>query len=633
MRTHGHIVLMVLAVLAALAPRAGAQTQEIQDAVDAKLSSQAAPLPADDDLGEAKPFVRLSEGKPASKDQAVVAAEGKPRYVEVLDYLDFVFVASDRPVLLRLHLRNNGQPYFAAWDGYMKKMYDYLDKNGDGVLVKAEAKRAPTIQFLQFHLQGSIGFPYQGMKNQMNQIDTNKDGKVSLAEFKEFYRRGGITPLQFNSNSNRASTDAVTNTIYNRLDSNKDGKLSAEEMARAETALQRLDLDENELLTAAELTPGGGDNNFGFVVAPPSVGMGVPNIDMGFLEIKPDTLDGVARQVLSHYDKDKNGKLSQTECGLDKPLFEKLDSNHDGQLDPKEFAGFFRRVSDLELIARVGAIQKKEGAVVGLLRKIGAGPLQAIRAEVFNPRKRSMPLAGKVHRVDPAALAFSFGDAHIGLTATDQQQFRQFPRQFFEQQFTQADTAKKGVVDRKQAMSAQFLSQIFDFVDRDGDGKVTRKELNTYLDMQTEGAECRMQLTIADEGRSLFELLDENGDGRLSIRELRSSWSRMKELVKDANGLSRQDVFRRLDVSVGPSQRRIRIPAGRPTRTLTARRLTAAPLWFQKMDRNQDGDISPREFVAGDEAFRRLDSDGDGLISREEAQQFEERLQKEKAKK
>jgi hypothetical protein len=48
------------------------------------------------------------------------------------------------------------------------------------------------------------------------------------------------------------------------------------------------------------------------------------------------------------------------------------------------------------------------------------------------------------------------------------------------------------------------------------------------------------------------------------------------------------------------------------------------------MDRNQDGDISPREFLGRDEDFRKLDTDGDGLISTAEAQQFEERSKKEK---
>ena len=386
------------------------------------------------------------------------------------------------------------------------------------------------------------------------------------------------------------------------------------------------------MLTAAELTPGGGDNSGISFAQPVGGGMGGPNPDMGFLEIKSGAVVVVAQQVLNHYDKDKNSKLSRAESGLDKLLFDKLDANHDGQLDAKEFAGFFRRDADLELIARIGKLQEKEGAVVGLLRNLGMKSLQAIRAEVFNPRKRVMPLAGKVQRVDPAALAFSFGDAHIGL-ATSDQQFRQFPRQFYEQQFNQADTAKKGVVDRKQAMTAQFFGQIFDLVDRDTDGKVTRKELKAYLDMQTEGSGCRLQLTITDEGRSLFDLLDDNGDSRLSIRELRTGWSRMKALAKSDSGLSRQDIGRRLDVSVGQAQRRVRPPAGRTGGPTIARRMLAPPLWFQKMDRNNDGDISPREFVAGDEAFRKLDTDGDGLISREEARQFEERLKKEKEKK
>jgi Ca2+-binding EF-hand superfamily protein len=56
-------------------------------------------------------------------------------------------------------------------------------------------------------------------------------------------------------------------------------------------------------------------------------------------------------------------------------------------------------------------------------------------------------------------------------------------------------------------------------------------------------------------------------------------------------------------------------------------------LWFQKMDRNQDGDISPREFIGSDEDFRKLDADGDGPISATEATHLEERVKKDKDKK
>ena len=50
---------------------------------------------------------------------------------------------------------------------------------------------------------------------------------------------------------------------------------------------------------------------------------------------------------------------------------------------------------------------------------------------------------------------------------------------------------------------------------------------------------------------------------------------------------------------------------------------TAGPLWFRTMDRNRDGDVSRREFLGTPEEFNRIDSDGDGLISLEEAERYD----------
>jgi Ca2+-binding EF-hand superfamily protein len=50
------------------------------------------------------------------------------------------------------------------------------------------------------------------------------------------------------------------------------------------------------------------------------------------------------------------------------------------------------------------------------------------------------------------------------------------------------------------------------------------------------------------------------------------------------------------------------------------------PLWFRKMDRNGDGEVSAREFLGSRDDFRRIDANGDGFISLEEAEHADAKL-------
>src|SRR5262249_28238921 len=74
------------------------------------------------------------------------------------DEVDLVYLGDVRPVLLRLHVQIDGKPFGEAWDAFLAKLFKYLDRDGDGVLNKDEAERAPTGAHLMQLLQGTNGY-------------------------------------------------------------------------------------------------------------------------------------------------------------------------------------------------------------------------------------------------------------------------------------------------------------------------------------------------------------------------------------------------------------------------------------------------------------------------------------------
>ncbi len=60
------------------------------------------------------------------------------------DAHDLVVLHRSRPYRVRFHLRLAGRSYQADWNQQVAHVFRFLDANGDGVLSKAEASRAPS---------------------------------------------------------------------------------------------------------------------------------------------------------------------------------------------------------------------------------------------------------------------------------------------------------------------------------------------------------------------------------------------------------------------------------------------------------------------------------------------------------
>jgi Ca2+-binding EF-hand superfamily protein len=557
------------------------------------------------------------------------------------DGQDIVFMADARPLLIRLHIRVDGKPLQAAWQEFVEHLFKTLDIDGDGVLSEKEAERVPTPQTLFGTLmvgrfQPDAAFP---------RLYSNGTGKIK--ELADYYRKTDGGPFQVRHASDQGNVGArkvvapiasvtpiaaelLDDALFELLDQNKDGKLSRDELAMAEKLLLAHDADDDEMITPEELVPPGsnlyvqGQAQQQLMARGPAVSRPVSRL----IVVGPrSTAANLARQLLARYAAKGSDRLGRSDIHLEPELFKRLDQNGDGKLDVEELSYFTERPPDVELNM---ALEK---------RMVGEPQFVSIQANQFTIAdgvKATMELVSRNAEALPMTrprndqFIFELGPTHIRLQADSR--FWQFGydaktlRQAYKTYFQMADVDKNGYLDAREMAQHPIFRTAGRLMDRNGDGKLYEAEMLAYLDemqdLATKASGSCATLTYADLDYGLFGQIDTNGDGRLSVRELRNAVKLVEKL--DTNGdqlLSRLEIPRvhQLIVSRG-SLGQSAIPARSNGAT---RGSSAGPLWFRKMDRNHDGDVSRREFLGSDEDFKRIDTDGDGLISVEEAERYD----------
>jgi Ca2+-binding EF-hand superfamily protein len=556
------------------------------------------------------------------------------------DVQDIVFLGDDRPVLIRLHLRVGGRPFRHAWERYMHDLFAYLDVNGDGVLSAKEAKHVPNAQQLLQSMQGGFFNPAPGRSAValLRDLDTNKDGKVTVEELMSYYRHSGAGPFQQAPVQFQLLTsNPVTAALFEHLDRNRDGKLTKTELEAAAGLMATLDYNDDELLSPQEVAPSLAADPFGFVRRQPP---GPRDQRPMFVTVDADdggrqlsdtlrtrygrrgprskeipalnNLVGESMKLFNVAPRTAVRKVTRQQIGLDRAAFDLLDADHNGELNASELARFCERPADIEVTLDIDDSRPD-------------------RAPRHSARP---PFAAGVEAVSHGAWLFTFQDAQLHVRRSDANpayaEFAQAQenaiRQFFLQQFRGADKKGKGYVEYKDLKlnTDQFLRTVFELADRDNDGKLYEREFAAYLDISGRAASAFTLLSIGDLGRGLFEALDANRDGYLGLRELRTAWMRLARWDRNKDGsIGATEVPRQFQFTLAGAQNYpgrffgAMAPYGSTQPVAVP---TKGPLWFRKMDRNGDGDVSPREFLGTREEFRRIDTDGDGLIDAAEAE-------------
>ena len=531
-----------------------------------------------------------------------------------------VYLGGAQVIRLNVALTHAGRSVSAAWYDYLRVLFAYFDRDRDGVLNAYETEQCYSAVGMRALFYGNYYTPASGPAPDFRAMDTDGDRKISPAEFVAYFAEMSDSLFR----ERRAQTtadDGTTENLIVRLDADKDGKLSKAELTAAPKLLFALDTDEDETVSLSEV--------FAALPRRKSSAAGAEMMNSNMMGMKGNAaatavlpaagdlflypgraLRGeVVPALIAKYDRNKNGKLEADESPFDGAATKRLDRDGNAVLDDSELHAWTRETAGVELLVDVGVTPESGGVTV-----VGDLPAGAVLRRESKRR---------------AVLRFGSQSVELSLFVPDAKQ----SKSVYDGLIASVFGAKKHIDEQDLGgISNQFIRSIFDSADVNADGRLIRAELVNYFDMQRRTMDLGFALSASVNRPTLFQVLDDDHDGKLSLRELRTAWERLSLLEAPgattvSAGILRPVVF--LQASPGPAFNGARLPLSDDFTQQTAMQPAApkpGPIWFSRMDRNSDGDVSRGEFLGSAAQFAVIDTDKDDLISLAEGEAHDRKL-------
>ncbi|MBA4188094.1 MAG: hypothetical protein C0467_08750 [Planctomycetaceae bacterium] len=558
--------------------------------------------------------------EPAPTPRTVVR---RPLPWSVTDTQEVVVFAPNRPVRILLNTQCEGKSIAEMWQSRLRNAYEYFDRDKDGFLNEKETQSIFSDMGVNVLLQNGFYQATPQDRPTLERLDSDRNGRVSFDEYLAYYLVSSANLVRPQpAVAENATGAAVTEALFKMLDANGDGKLTRDEVKAAEKLLVTKDADEDECLSQAELVPNIFNQGFGRQVRPVGGGFGpqqpvqAAQVVMTF---DPKRVPGtLTQQVIKKYDKDGDFELTREEVGFDEATFVRLDADANGRLDGEELEAWRTGPADLEVV-------------------ISHAPKAAdCFAKLVTNREDANARGFVIKQVDAGRLIIRTGRQPIEFWAMSGNIGYQpgAMKTQYAYMFQQAAKGKDHVLEKDltgpNAVQFQFLRTLFEGMDVNGDGKLTKVEFDAYFDLQDSFRNVSMAVTPAVQTPTLFQLLDENRDGRLSVRELRTAWERLLALEPNGDEVTKAAIMPSVSLRLTRAAERYLVtqqqfnnPGVNPNQVVVPQK---GPMWFRKMDRNGDGDVSRSEFLGTKAEFEAIDGDKDSLISLEEAETYDKKL-------
>ncbi len=211
------------------------------------------------------------------------------------DAQDIIFLGPLRPLLLRLHVTIDGEPFRQVWQARFDEIFGLEDRDGDGRLELEQA--AAVVRDMNGGLKETPGG---------NLKELMPEGTIDRATLRTYIERA-LPPFVLRPRAVIGQGSALA--LFPLLDTDHDQRLTAGELAAAEMQLLQRDFDDNRVITPGELIL---DPKAIAAASDPNASEEALDPDDSAVLVVDELLTGsrFAERLLKHYDRDKDGRLA-----------------------------------------------------------------------------------------------------------------------------------------------------------------------------------------------------------------------------------------------------------------------------------------------------------------------------------